>query len=850
LKKSIWSKLFKGLVWLCVLVLFVIVVLASLLFIYEKEAKALVITALNKRLNAEVKIDPKDIELTIFSTFPDCSIQFNKVLLLEALPIKQRDTLLYAGQLNLLFNIKDLWNKKYKIQKMSLKDGVLKPRILANGKNNYTIWQTTSQTSAPEESIKFQLESFKLQNFKVSYADQKQGFKTKLNIQNLKLNGDFDANNFILFAETKLFINQIESARTNILLNKDLKFKIAISVADNKYNIQTADLSLNSLFIQLKGGFKYQDTLSDLEISFQAPQLDITSVLSLLPTQYKDRIKDYNSKGNFYAKGKLDYQSARDFLLESNFGIQEGDVTYQPTNTRVDQINIEGFLKYGNTVSGLQLKKLNMRLNNDELKASGSINNFSNPYVDFLAESQINLYNLQAFWPIDTIKSLKGILNVNAEVKGLLKDLRQKTFSPDVQLNLQASVSDLEAQFKNDTSIYAVESGSFISTDRHLQVKSLKLKRGSSDILLDGNLPGFFNYLSDPTMPLVIDGNLFSNYIKLEDFMLKYTASGGESDLIPKNTNFKLNLEIGQFSYADFSADHISGDIDLKDQKAIISDINMNTVGGSAKVDAFIQNTNHKLNVDLQSTLNNININRLFSECQNFGQTTLQAKNIKGLLSADLDFSGTWDNRLNVDLNSIRTFCNLKIERGELIDFKPLVSLSKFVDLEDLLDIKFSTLQSELRIKDKTIFLPKIKLENSALNISFYGTHTFDNIIDYHIQLVISELLAKRRKTNDEFGPIEEDKEKRRTAFILMTGPLDNPKKSFDRKAQREKIKEDWEKEQQTVKQIFREKFKQKKNEQNENTKQSEQKFELEKPSNNTPKKTLEPKKKPESEDF
>jgi hypothetical protein len=83
-----------------------------------------------------------------------------------------------------------------------------------------------------------------------------------------------------------------------------------------------------------------------------------------------------------------------------------------------------------------------------------------------------------------------------------------------------------------------------------------------------------------------------------------------------------------------------------------------------------------------------------------------------------------------------------------------------------------------------------------------------------------------------------------------MTGPLDNPKKSFDRKAQKEKIKEDWEKEQQTVKQIFREKFKQKKNEQTENTKQSEQKFELEKPSNNPPKKTLESKKKPESEDF
>ncbi|MES2679374.1 MAG: AsmA-like C-terminal region-containing protein [Bacteroidota bacterium] len=837
--------------WLFIIVALSIGALLGLLFIYEDEVKAAIISELNKHLKAEVKIDPKNIDLTIIKTFPDCSIQFKNVLILEALPVKQRDTLIFAGQLNLHFNIKDLWNKKYAIQKIKLRDGVLKPRVLANGKSNYVIWEQQSDGASNEGDLNFNLELLKLENCRLDYKDLKSGFRAQLLLNDLDFKGNFKATDFELRSEAKLQINRLTHKKRILLQNKDCNFLLDLNVAGSNYRIKTADLHLNRFQIDVNGGFTYKDSLDNLDLSYNAPKLDIASVLSLLPASYKDKMNDYESTGNFYASGKMHYSTKNKFSIDSDFGIKNGAITYKPQSTTITKVDVQGHLNYGKNAGLLEIKKIYLQLNKDELKGAGFVRDFSNPYIQFSGAADLNLANLQAFWPIDTLKTLSGNLKISAGVEGLLQDLQKQTFSSKVKLDLNASVNNLEARFKNDEHLFSVESGSIVAFERQVEVQNLKLKRGSSDVLLNGKLPGFFNYLAEPGSPLVITGNLFSNYIRMEDFMVKYKASGGESDLIPPNITFKLNAAIQKFSYAKFLATAITGEIEVKNQKAIVSDMSLKTMDGGATIDAFADNSHNRLNVVLQSKLVNINIRELFSEFNNFGQTTLVDKNVKGLVSADIDFSGTWNNQLDVDLSSIRSNCNLNVEHGELIDFKPLVSLSKFVDLEDLKHIRFSTLQSEVQIRNKVITLPKTVLMNSALNIIFSGTHSFDNEIDYHIRLVISELLAKKRKPDDEFGPVEEDKEKRRGAYILMTGNIDNPVKAFDRKGQKEKIKEDFKEEKQTVKRVLKEELGLfKKDELPQKEKKSEQKFELEKPGNNPPKKTLEPKKKPAEEDF
>lgn len=855
-KKPFYRKLFKLFLWLLSSIVLIIMICIFLVLFYEDEVKGIAIKELNKHLKTEVRIDPKNIDLTFISSFPKCAIEFKQLTVMETLQKKQKDTLLYAKYLSLRFDLNNFFNKKYIINKISLFDAKCFLKVDKSGNANYLVWETPENNSGKNsnDSLQFKLEGIDLKNVSIIYKNKQQKAKANLIIKTLFVKGNFTENTYELVSKGNIFVNDFSIDKTHYIKNKKLSVDVEFKVNDNVFAIKKSELTLNEMAFILTGDFYYKDSLQNLKLDYTGKNLDVESVLSLLPEKYKSRINDYRSTGEFFINGNLNYQLNKPFNINAKFGINNATIEYIPKNTKLTGLEVSGELLLNDKYSTLNLSNINAALNGDKFSGKFLLKDFNNPFLNITAYGTFNLENVYAFWPIDTLSKMKGTLKINSEVEGLLSDLKNETFSTKIKLNLNATVTNLEAQFKGDENIFSVENCSLTAKDREVEVTDLKLKRGSSDIVLNGKLPGIFNYLADKTAPLIITGNLFSNYLKLEDFMLKYKSSeDNSSPLIPKNIQFKLNAAILKFSYAKFEAQSITGEIEIQNQKAIISDMKLNTMQGEAEIDAYADNSKDQLDVVLQSRLKNINVRNMFHQLNNFGQATLLDKNINGFITATIDFSGSWDKKLNCNLNSINSTADFTIERGELIDFKPLESLSKFVDLKELQRIKFSSLSSNLEIKNSTIIIPKTTLKNSALNIDFNGTHTFNNEIDYHIRLLLNELLAKKRKQkDDEFGPIENDVNNKRSVFILMSGTVDNPIFKYDKKGLKQKIKEDFKEEKQNIKQLLKEEFGLfKKDSLSKKTgNKADQKFELEKPNNKPVKKTLEEKKKKDDDDF
>ncbi len=854
-KTPFYKKAFKFFIWVVCSIIILTGIAISLVFIYEDDVKAIAVKELNKHLKSEVLINPKNIDVTFIHSFPKCAIEFKQITVMETSRMKIKDTLLYAESLSLKFNIKDLFNKKYVINQINLIDAKCYLKVDKSGKPNYIVWEadTHDSVSLSTDSLQFKLEDIAVKNLTLTYKNKLKRIKTDVLIKDLAFKGNFTENNYELIAKGNAFVNSVTVDKTNYIKNKKLTLNVEFIVNNNNYEIKKSELALNQMIFILNGNVGYKDSLQNLKLNYKAKNLDIESILSLLPEKYKSRIADYKSDGDFFANGNLSYNLNEPFSISSQFGISDATIEYKPKNTRLTKVQLVGELLINKKRSFLNLSNINATLNGDNFSGKFLMSDFNAPYIDVSANGTFNLQNVYSFWPIDTLTKLQGTIKINSEVQGLLSDLKEQTFSTKVKLNLEATVTNLEAQFKGDENIFAVENCSLTAKDREVEVKDLKLKRASSDITLSGKLPGIFNYLADKSAPLIITGQLFSNYIKLEDFMLKYKSSEDKSaPLIPKNIQFKLNAAILKFSYSKFEAQSITGEIEIKNQKAIISDMKLSTMEGEAEIEAYADNSGNKLEVVMQSKLKNINVSKMFAELNDFGQTTLKEKNLKGFVAASIDFSGSWSNGLEPNLNSIISTADFTIERGELIDFKPLESLSKFVDLKELQRIKFSSLSTKLEIKNSTIYIPQTTIKNSALNIDFNGTHTFNNDIDYHIRLSISELLSKKRKQKDEeFGPVENDPDNRRSAFILMTGNIDNPIIKYDKKGLKQKIKEDLKQEKQTIKQLLKEEFGLFKKDSlaKKQVNKADQKFELEKPNNNSPKKTLEPKKKKDDDD-
>ena len=841
---------------LVVSVIAIVGISVSLVFIYEEKVVNLIIKELNKHLKTEVRIDPKNIDLTIIKSFPDCALEFKELTAMDAKEFESQDTLLYAKRLALAFNIKDLFNKNYTIKKIELSDAQCHLKIDKKGNANYIVWKSDS-TSSGNDSLKFALEKISLTAVDVTLKDSKHKIKLKTSVKELSFKGNFNEDNYTLISDGSAYVNLFQVEKVKYVQNKNVKFDIEFDVTGSIYTIRKSETSINYTQLVSNGAFVIKDSLISLDVNFNGKNLDISSTLSLLPEKFQNQIHDYESDGEFYASGECHYKNGQPFILKSDFGIKKATITYKEKNTTLTNVNLLGNITVNENRSNLTLKNISASLNNNSFSGDMELTNFKDPYLKLKLAANTKLEELISFYPIDTLENLSGTINLNAEIEGLISEMKANAYSPSIKANGNAVIADLKATFKQTDKHINIPEGKFELNNRHLNVYGLKLIRGNSDVMLMGELPNFLAYLFDPKEPLTVVAQVTSDKIELEDFLFGAGKSSENSAInIPANLDFNVSVDVKHLTFAKFVADNIKGNMLLKNQKIALKDVSLNATDGEVKLNAFADASGENLKVSADCDLTGLNIQKLFTQLNNFGQTTIQDNNLKGFVTAGIDFSGTWDKTLKADLNSINLTSSILIERGELIGFKPLESLAKYIDVNELKHIKFSTLQSAVEIKNRVITIPKTSIKSNAINLELWGKHTFENQIDYHIQLLLSEIIAKRPKKNKEFDEelslVENDPENRRSVFIVMTGPIDNPTIKYDRKGAKEKIKEDIKQEKQNLKQILKEEFGffKKDSIKVKETEKSNQKFQIqvgeEKPKANKP---LQPKKKEEEDD-
>lgn len=828
----------------------------SLVFIYEEEVVNLIIKELNKHLKTEVRIDPKNIDLTIIKSFPDCALEFKELTAMDAKEFKSDDTLLYAKRLSLAFNIKDLFNKNYTIKKIELENAQCHLKVDKKGNANYFVWKSDSGSTG-SDSLKFALEKISLKNVDVSLKDSKHKIKLNTSVKELNFKGKFIEDNYTLISDGSAYVNLFQVEKIKYVQNKNVKFDIEFDVSGSTYTIRKSETSINYTQLVSNGAFVIKDSLQSLDINFNGKNLDIASTLSLLPEKFQNQIHDYESEGEFYASGECHYKNGQPFILKSDFGIKKATITYKEKNTTLTNVNLLGNITVNENRSNLTLKNISANLNNNNFTGDMELTNFKDPYLKLKLAANTKLEELIAFYPIDTLENLSGSINMNAEIEGLISEMKTNAYSPSIKASGNAVITDLKATFKQTDKHINIPEGKLELNNRHLNVYGLQLIRGNSDVMLVGELPNFLSYLFDPKEPLTIVAHVTSDKIELEDFLFGAGKSSENASInIPNNLDFNVSVDVAHLTFGKFVADNIKGNMLLKNQKVALKDLSLNVTDGEVKLNIFADASGDNLKVSADCDLNKLNIQKLFSQLNNFGQATIKDDNLKGFVTANIDFSGTWDKKLKVDLNSINLTSSILIERGELIGFKPLESLAKYIDVNELKHIKFSTLQSAVEIKNRVITIPRTSIKSNAINMELWGTHGFDNVIDYHIQLLLSEIIAKRPKKNKDFDEelslVENDPENRRSVFIVMTGPIDNPTIKYDRKGAKEKIKQDIKQEKQNLKQLLKEEFGlfKKDSIKVKETQKANQNFQIqvgeEKPKANKP---LQPKKKEEEDD-
>jgi hypothetical protein len=809
---TIFRFLLKTVLWLFASIIFLIGTAIALVFIYEDEVKTIVINELNKNLNAEIRIDPKNIDLTVIRTFPNASIDFKEAMCYEAVK-KDRDTLFTAQRISLEFNIMDLFHKKYDIKKISIHDVDMRLKVDKKGRGNYIIWKESGSADS-SGAVNFALEKIELSNIKVAYRNKQNKTKLVFRLTEAEFSGRFNEKDYTMKSEGVINAETIVFKEQNYLNNKKIRYNVNLQMGTKEYLIKTAEVKINEVELNAQGKFMQLDSLLFADIGFEGKNLDVKTAMSLLPESAQNHVKDYESEGEFYAKGILKGLLNADETPEmsADFGVKNAKITYKPNNATLEQVNFTGSYKNMHGEESLDLNGIHAMLKNNQLEGNYHMVNFSDPYLNIDFKANAELADVLSFYPIDTIAKLSGKMQLEAEIKGKLEELKKDFSGSSNYSKGMARVSDIILQFKNDKKEINIPSASFALDGKDVSTDSLNIKLGSSDARISGKLVNFVPWVLRRNEPLGVQATYYSSTLSLDELMSSEATTTSSSDFdLPEAISMQLDLNIASATLGKFSAKNIAGKITLKNKQLFSDNLSFESMGGDIALSGLLDAGSEKLRIKGSAKLVNIDVNRMMVELNNFSQSEITDRHIKGIGTCTFDFSTLWDRKFNCDYGSIEVVSDVTLEHGELNDYKPLENLSKFVEMKELQRIRFSTLQTHIVIHDKTISISRTAIQNSALNLEFYGSQTFDNKIDYHIKLLLSELLAKKpgknKQLDDELSLVENDPDNKRCVFILMTGTIDNPVIKYDRKAMKDKVREDIKEEKKNLKSILKEEF-------------------------------------------
>lgn len=789
-------------------------------YYYQDEVKEYIIAELNKKLNSQVIVDGKDIDFTVLKNFPYASVDFKNIKALDAGENANKDTLFNIGEISLQFNIVDIFNKNYHIKKIEIRNADIKLKIDKNGNDNFHFLKDTGDSTS--SGFNFALEKILLEQVHISYVNKQQKLAIEGLVRRSDLSGEFSSEKYSLETSSDIFMEKFKSDSIVYLKKKNVHADVELGVDNSvsSYKISNGKVQIEDLLFEVYGNVISANNEELINLGIKGKDMDIHSFLSLIPNEYRTNIKDYESEGEFYfaatIKGNVSKNSSPTFTAD--FGMKNSSITQVKDGISLKGVNLVGYYSSGNKEkkepSALVLDKFSARINEGTLSGDLKMKNISNPSFSGHIQANTTLGELQKFIKIDTVETISGQISMNASFSsdggnGSSGDYENITVTGDL------AIRDAAVKLKNNTLDFKNINGIFEFDNNDLDVMSFSGNVSSSDFELKGVFRNVIGFIMKKDQDLTIEASLNSKKIDLNELLANKEEGGSKSKYklkFSERIDVNLNSEIQHLVFRKFNATKIKGLVKLRDKKLFADPVTVSTMNGTITTSGMVDGSDStRLLVTCNSEIDRINITKMFEQFENFGQATITDKNIKGVATAKINFISVFSPELEIDPDKIYAGVELSIETGELNNVESMKSLSRFIELKELENIRFANMKNTIEIRNQVVTIPKMELKSSAINIVASGTHTFKNEINYKVKLSLNELLAKKakkaKKENDEFGEVEDDGLGRTNIFLLMTGTVDNPIIKYDSKSAIQNVKQDIKVEKQNLKSILKEEF-------------------------------------------
>lgn len=783
---------------------------------YGDEIKNLVVQNLNKNINTEIKVT--SVDFSVFQDFPKASVVFSDVVIYAV--NAKNDTLLSAKKLSAQFNLIDLYKNDYKLIGLSARTGKCNMVVDNSGKANYIFWNQSDTASNP---VSIELNNVEFQEMEYTYLDYSKNIGVHFLIDQANLAGNFKEQVFGVELNTTLKKANIQIGETNLFEDRTLFIDLTGNIDQNEeqLNFTTTNLGVDAMNIGISGSVNYGER-SRLDLNLKSENADLQKAIALLPANIRKKLNRFNIDGSARLAGSVNGQISAITapFYDFNFAVSNGIFKDKKSDIQFSETNLLGSISNGSE-RNLRTTKLDLEsfeTSTKEGKIDGKllIENFKKPKYNYVGNVTLDLEETAELLKSEELKEVEGKVQARLNVSGRLIEVGTYTLNDWKASKIGGSLTlqDVGFEFNSTPQKVSDIEGELSFTNNSLSVKNLKGNIDQTDIELSGKFNNLIAFLLDEKEALFVDAKVNSNYINLGELLASNPTAQKKDDnygldISPRVTIY-VALTAKELEFNKFNLKDLSGNLIVKNEQVDARGISFKSQEGKVSGDLFLREKNDKLILVTQSQFDEVDIKKLFESFNNFGQTSLLSKHLEGTANVNVNFTSWWSKDFKINPKSIRADISFTINDGELNNYKPLETLSKFIELEELKEIKFKQLHNQILVKDEEIIIPRFEILSSAMNLSIAGTHNFNNDIDYHITLLLNEVLGRKAKKPKvtEFGYVESDGlQGQSKLYLKMTGNIDDIKVAYDSKGLKDNVKSKLSKEKNTVKSLLKDEF-------------------------------------------
>lgn len=804
-----WWKIAKRVMLVSAVVVAMVFVAGIILSkVYEDEIKQFIISKMDKELSADISIG--EVEFSFFQKFPRASLRLKQISVAKIDGLKS-DKFLVAEDIFLQFNINDILSKKYIIRRIDIEKGIVKPVVYEDGSNNLPGMNDTTIGS----DFFVNIEKFNLENILVKYENHHEKQVIQVLLHKVKAPMELSSSHSKLSLSGEMLLKEYSSEDVKILENKDLKLDINLEIDNNNSvaKFDQSELEFANLPFTVTGTVAFGDTVK-LNMAIDSEGIKIKDLTSVLPESAKKQVGFYDIEGDFTFKSKIvgELSEVKFPGISASFSMANAAVENKSTGIKLSNLKFSGSFDNGNhqkmSSTTLNINELSGKFNAGSFIGKMHLNNLIDPSIEASFDTEISMAELKNFAGLTSFDVFEGKAKLNLKLVGKVME-NGNTNLAGLQIAGDAQILDGNIKLKAQKVKYSDVVASIVFDKKTVTINGVNLKVDDSQIVGDFKIDNYMAIFLDETDKHVFfNGQVETNkisYAKLMDIISIETSGSSSENVYYGNIGFAATT----FVYDNIVMNNVKGQFSLTDSKWKISGIQANALGGSFNGSLTFSPVGKKSILLADVILNNVDATRLFKEFKNFDQQMVTDKNIKGLISGKVTASMPFDANMSYLINEMVANADIQIDNGELIGIKELNSVAKYTRVDDFSHIKFSTLKNNISINNGKILIPDMEIKSDKMNLNLFGTHNFNNEFDYHLNVLLSEVLAKKIEPAKvtEFGTEIDEGYNKTRIFLRIVGNTDDFKVSYDKKEAVGKVKADIKTEGQTLKAALREDF-------------------------------------------